>query len=82
MPYHCGVPTKPPTGKGGCLFNVLTDPTEHDDVAADHPDIVAAMYARILEIQNTTFSPKRGTDDGAACAAAQKYGGFWGPFIE
>ena len=80
-PYHCGVPTTPPTGKGGCLFNVFTDPTEHDDVAAQHPDIVASLYARLLELQTTAFTPDRGTDDGAACTAAMAYGGFWGPFV-
>ena len=79
--YHCGVPSTPPTGKGGCLFNVLSDPNEYSDVAADHPDIVAEMYARILELQATAFSPNRGSDDGAACRASKnRWGGFWGPF--
>lgn len=108
-PYHCGVPTTPPTGKGGCLFNVcvragllpsvsdcrnntspllppprgrLTDPTEHDDIAAGNPAIVKELYTRILEIQKTVYSPDRGADNGLACkAAVQKWGGFWGPFV-
>ena len=83
VPYHCGVPSSPPDGKGGCLFNILTDPTEHDDVAADHPDIVAEMYARLLELQATAFGPNRGKDDGTACKnALQTWKGFWGPFLE
>jgi len=81
-PYHCGIPSDPVVGKGGCLFNVLTDPTEHNDVAADHPDIVAAMYARILALQTTAFSPNRGSNDGSACRAAlETWQQRWGPFI-
>jgi arylsulfatase B len=83
VPYHCGVPSSPPVGKGGCLFNVLSDPNEHDDVAAQHPDIVQEMYARILELQATAFSPNRGVVQPEACEAAlNTYGGFWGPFID
>ena len=82
VPYHCGIPTTPPTGKGGCLFNVLTDPTEHDDVAASNPGIVAEMYARILEHQKTAVTPNRGRDDGSACRAAMgQWQQRWGPFL-
>jgi hypothetical protein len=31
-----------------CLFNIATDPTEHTDVAAANPQIVAKMQARLL----------------------------------
>ena len=71
----------PPVGQGGCLFDIMNDPTEHNDVAKDHPDIVAALYARILHYQQGVFSPDRGKDDGSACnAATNKWGGFYGPF--
>jgi arylsulfatase I/J len=80
-PERCGIPSDPVVGKGGCLFDLLNDPTEHNDVAAAHPDIVAALYARINYWQSTVFSPNRGTDDGAACrAATNNWGGFYGPF--
>ena len=80
-PYHCGIPSSPPVGKGGCLFNVLTDPNEHDDVVDQHPDIVAEMYARIQAHQTTAFSPDRGHDDGSACRAALgTWQQRWGPF--
>jgi len=86
VPFHCGIPAsgaKPAVGKGGCLFNILSDPTEHDDVAAAHPAIVAEMYARIEELQASAFGPARGVNDGAACrAATHKWGGFWGPFAD
>ena len=80
-PEHCGIPMDPVVGKGGCLFDLLADPTEHNDVAAAHPDIVAALYKRIEHHQSTVFSPNRGTDDGSACrAATHTWGGFYGPF--
>ena len=81
QPERCGIPMVPVVGKGGCLFNLLDDPTEHNDVAAAHPDIVAALYERVEHWQGTVFSPNRGADDGSACrAATQTWGGFYGPF--
>ena len=71
----------PRTGRG-CLFNIFDDPTEHNDIAATNPDVVAALQARITAAQKTAFTPNRGTDDGTACTAAlNKWGGFWGPFV-
>lgn len=84
-PYQCGIPAfanYPVTGKGGCLFNVLTDPTEHDDVANANPAIVAELMARILVWQTTAFSPNRGYYDNLACEAAiHNHSGYWGPFL-
>ncbi len=61
---------------------MLTDPTEHDDVSAANPDVVAALYKRIQVHEATVFSPFRGANDPQACAAAiHKWGGFWGPFL-
>lgn len=86
VPYDCGIPgAPPPKGKAasGCLFNYLTDPTEHADVAESNPDVVAKMYARLQELQKSAFSPDRGTVQAAACDAALKqWGGFWGPFMQ
>ena len=68
---------------GGCLFNVFTDPSEYNDVAADHPDIVADLRARIAAHNATVYRPDRGQAmDKEACAAAlNEYHGFWGPFL-
>ena len=80
-PERCGIPMVPVVGKGGCLFDLLADPNEHNDVAADHPNIVKELYTRILAYQAGVFSPDRGRDDGSACKAATgTWGGFWGPF--
>jgi len=48
-------------GEEGCLFNVYDDPTEHQDVASQHPAIRLQLRERIREIQQTVFSPNRGT---------------------
>jgi hypothetical protein len=81
---QCGDPAAPAGSAAagpGCLFNVLTDPNEEHDVAGDHPTLVKELRARIAAHQAGVYSPDRGGDDGAACAAAARYGGFWGPFI-
>jgi arylsulfatase I/J len=66
----------------GCLYNVFTDPTEHADISASHPDIVAALKARIIFHNNTMYRPNRGTSDQKyACGVlVNTYGGFWGPW--
>jgi hypothetical protein len=30
-----------------CLFNISADPCEYNDIAADHPEIVAALKSRL-----------------------------------
>lgn len=76
-PLDCGPPTAPT-----CLFNVFDDPTEHDNVAAARPDVVAALAARIAALQAGVFSPARGTPSPLACNASNEvWGGFVGPFL-
>ena len=79
----CGDPALPASDAGagpGCLYNVLDDPTEQHDRAAEQPAIVAALRARIAAHNATVFSPHRGADDGLACAVRGPVG-FWGPFL-
>ena len=79
----CGDPALPAGAPGagpGCLYNVFQDPTEQRDLAAQEPAIVAELRARITAHNATVFSPDRGEDDGAACAALAA-GGFWGTFL-
>lgn len=75
-------------GATGCLFNVLTDATEQDDVAGQHPEVVAALGARIAALQAAVYNPFRGGGDAGRpanerlCEAAlAQHGGFVGPFL-
>ena len=61
---------------------------EHVDKAAIMPSLAKDMLATLRTLNATTFSPYRGPgeqnkDIGAACTAAvDKYGGFFGPFVD
>jgi len=71
------------TTADGCLFDIIADPTEHENIIAKHPDIFQRLVARAAELQKEVFSPERGQDDPEACKLAMgKYGGFWGPFVD
>ena len=39
-----------------CLFNVDADPSEYVDIAAQHPDVVKAMQARLAVLREGMFS--------------------------
>ena len=69
-------------GAGGELYDVQADPTEHVNLAASKPDVLATMQARLAALNAGNFEPDRGTGDRAACAQARKYGGFYGPWVD
>ncbi len=87
VPYHCGIPANgsaPAVGRGGCLFNVATDPTEHAELDVSTPanaKIVAELFAALRAEDAGTFTPDRGTvAPTAGAAAGGPWKGFWGPF--
>ena len=51
-------------------------------------NIISSVKDQLAQLNRTTFSPYRGPgeqnkDVGAACAAAvDRYGGFFGPFVD
>jgi hypothetical protein len=61
---------------------VLSDPTEHQNVASANPDIVKAMAARLAELTKGIFAPDRGSVNTVLpCrASAKTWGGFVGYF--
>ncbi|CAE8635175.1 unnamed protein product [Polarella glacialis] len=63
----------------GCLYDVLNDPNEHEDVAKKHPEVVAELKARLKELNSGIFHKYRGTADVAGCTP---WNGFYGPFID
>jgi arylsulfatase I/J len=71
------------TTETGCLYNILEDPGEHVNLAAEKPKVFNRMITRIAEINKGFFDPVRGQTDPRACELAlTKYGGFWGPFVD
>ena len=86
-------PTLDCTPSGGCLFDVVADYTEHDDIAHLHPALVASMTARLAELRKGFYS---NSDDFAATtvcpadmgnvtpcgcwAALNVWGGWFGPW--
>lgn len=72
----------------GCLFNLESDPGEHTNVAAQHPDLVRTLSARIDELAKGFFSNNDtgvdacppGTNLCGCWAAVHTWGGFFGPY--
>ena len=64
------------------MLNRSACPTEQHNVASEQAAVYNEMYAAILELNQTVYSPIRGSDDGLACEkAAGIYAGFWGPYL-
>ena len=67
----------------GCLFNILEDPTEHNDLAQSMPDKLATMQNLLKEKNKKLFMPDRGNMSFNACRnSALVNGGFIGPFVD
>ena len=77
-----GIPVKEHCGDSGCLYNIKEDPEEHVNLATSMPDVLKEMQTKLAEYQATYFNPDRGGIWPGACETAiNKYGGFWGPFL-
>ena len=71
-------------GNTGCLFNIIDDPTEHNDLSLNdsYIDKLLEMRARYEEVKETWFMPFRGPVSTVACTVAKEsYDGHWGPFV-
>lgn len=70
-------------GSTGCLYELTSDPTEHNDLAATMPGKVAELMKQLQAANATTFAPFRGKEDPTACEAAlARPDVFWGPWVE
>lgn len=79
----CGAPGKSVNCNTGCLFNLDDDPEERNNLAQAHPELLAALQARALEIDATAYQ-SRGVFSmapGATNAARSKWSGFFGPWL-
>ena len=86
---NCGEATPVYPYNNSCLFNVFSDPTEHDNLASDpyYEQKRQKLADEMLKIQNTTFSPDRGfpaflAGEYLACSVSiTQFGSFMSPFL-
>lgn len=63
-----------------CLFNVVADPSERDDVASKFPDVVTKMAARLAVLMEGVFEGvKPNVTKKSVCDATAKNGGYLTP---
>eukprot|EP00054_Salpingoeca_dolichothecata_P002675 m.23544 g.23544 ORF g.23544 m.23544 type:complete len:547 (+) comp13190_c0_seq2:58-1698(+) len=71
---------------GGCLYNVYNDPSEYVNLSDDpkYRSILESMKKQLYQEQQHEFDPDRqgGDKNLAAQVARDKWGGYWGPFLE
>ena len=74
-------------GVDGCLYNIITDPGEHVDLARDpaHAATLAKLQARAHALDITAIEAIKGkgwrgqNDRQLACQVMERNGGIWGP---
>ena len=67
---------------GACLYNIFSDPSETNNIASAHPEIVSRLSVRMVALAQTIFAPNRGAPTALSCLATQvSWGGFLGPMI-
>lgn len=56
-----------------CLYNLNVSITEHDNVADEHPDVVAALVSRMIEVAEEYHPPQMNppVDLDGYCAAVK-----------
>jgi len=65
----------------GCLFDIINDPSEYNDIASLYPNIAAQLVLRSKQIFATVYNPKRGDPQKAACEVIAQNGGYYAPWI-
>eukprot|EP01065_Artemidia_motanka_P003145 TRINITY_DN1149_c0_g1_i1.p1 TRINITY_DN1149_c0_g1~~TRINITY_DN1149_c0_g1_i1.p1 ORF type:complete len:513 (+),score=194.27 TRINITY_DN1149_c0_g1_i1:77-1615(+) len=65
----------------GCLYNLDEDEEEHNDLSAANPAKLAELQAKLRAARGTVYAPYRGDVDEAACAANERAGGYWVPWL-
>ena len=72
QPWVLGAQGVPCQTYDGFLFDLDADPSETTDVAGEHPDIVAALKAKMVEYRKGVYAPYRGDIEAAAQAQVAK----------
>eukprot|EP00927_Polykrikos_kofoidii_P070735 TRINITY_DN6712_c0_g1_i5.p1 TRINITY_DN6712_c0_g1~~TRINITY_DN6712_c0_g1_i5.p1 ORF type:complete len:592 (-),score=67.00 TRINITY_DN6712_c0_g1_i5:153-1832(-) len=66
----------------GCLYDVVADPTEHDEVSGRHPSVVFRMAKELDRQAAGIWSTHHKIDPKCKETAHSLYGGFYGPWME
>lgn len=70
-------------GSGGCLFDIIDDPSEYHDLAKKMPDKLAELFALFVKLNDTSFEAARIPTDEQQCEAyVGSHGGFLGPYLK
>ena len=66
----------------GCLFDIIKDPEERQNLAQSMPGVLKDMQQKFETMVNSMFSPNRGLSSPLACESVRdRYHGYWGPFL-
>ena len=85
--HNCGVNASLP-GEKGWLFHIRNDPGEHYPLQRNYPQVHAKLLKRALELDLTQIDGLKGDgwrglpNPAAACAAACRNNGTWGPHLQ
>lgn len=63
--------------KGGCLFNILKDPSEMQQLNKREPEMLQVMNNKLAELNKNLWIPDRGESTGG-CQALLDNGGIYG----
>jgi arylsulfatase A-like enzyme len=66
----------------GCLYNVINDIEERNEVSALYPDVVRRLKQEMEEAEKSVWSAAHRIDPECNEAAHKLYGGFYGPWKE
>ncbi len=84
-------PNQPCAVDKPCLFDIMADPTEHNDVASDNQDVVESMKQRVLELlkgevtlKDAGLCPRSevGTKPDPRMTQLARKIGFWEPWLK
>lgn len=87
--WLCGPAKKDGVGTHGsctpqqpCLWDVVADPAERQEVARSNPKVVATLTARLAELSKGFAPDADFNETGDFCAAAKLRNGFCGPWVK
>ena len=83
-PALSAVDCLPNSTLGGCLFDLNSSMTEHDDVAGSNPAVMAALLAEFDALADDYHPPQKNPpiDVDGYCAAVRGNRNFVGPWLE